>query len=393
MHRVFLHHGRLGLCADFALCAVRSDARGLLARSAGWNEGAADYAHGRSWANTTGNWTIDSTRFPQGLKPVADAAHRVGAKFMVWFEPERVIKGTQWAVEHPEWMLDLPSEPDGTYLLFDLGNTEAREWLSHYIGDMIEQNGIDYYRQDFNMQPDKYWAAHDEPGRKGMKEIRHIEGLYAFWDYLLERFPGLLIDNCASGGRRIDLETIVRSAPLWRSDYYHYDDPDGYQGHTYGLNFFLPLHGTGILQTDKYSFRSSISSALIYNWKVTDNQGSFLDMQDRIDEFKSIRDYFYEDYYPLTGIERTTDADVWIAYQMHRPSDGTGIVVAFRRAACPDRSVTVALSGLEAGRSYRIVDTDSGTTSILTGAELASGFEISSDESRASFLFRYAPAE
>ena len=116
-------------------------------------------------------------------------------------------------------------------------------------------------------------------------------------------------------------------------------------------------------------------------------------MQDRIDEFKSIRDYFYEDYYPLTGIERTTDADVWIAYQMHRPSDGTGIVVAFRRAACPDRSVTVALSGLEAGRSYRIVDTDSGTTSILTGAELASGFEISSDESRASFLFRYAPAE
>ena len=48
------------------------------------------------------------------------------------FEPERVIKGTQWAVEHPDWMLDLPSEPDGTYLLFDLGNKEAREWLCRY---------------------------------------------------------------------------------------------------------------------------------------------------------------------------------------------------------------------------------------------------------------------
>ncbi|WP_297451072.1 glycoside hydrolase family 36 protein [uncultured Alistipes sp.] len=360
---------------------------------AGWNEGAADYAHGRSWANTTGNWTIDSTRFPQGLKPVADAAHRVGAKFMVWFEPERVIKGTQWAVEHPEWMLDLPSEPDGTYLLFDLGNTEAREWLSRYIGDMIEQNGIDYYRQDFNMQPDKYWAAHDEPGRKGMKEIRHIEGLYAFWDYLLERFPGLLIDNCASGGRRIDLETIARSAPLWRSDYYHYDDPDGYQGHTYGLNFFLPLHGTGILQTDKYSFRSSISSALIYNWKVTDKNVSFLDMQDRIDEFKSVRDYFYEDYYPLTGIERTTSDSVWIAYQMHRPSDGTGIVVAFRREACPDASVRVALSGLDPRRRYLIVDTDSGVSQQKTGAELAAGFDLLSDEPRTSLLLRYAPAE
>ena len=122
--------------------------------------------------------------------------------------------------------------------------------MQEYIGDMIEQNGIDYYRQDFNMEPDKYWARYDEPDRIGMKEIRHIEGLYAFWDYLLERFPGLLIDNCASGGRRLDLETIKRSAPLWRSDYYHYDDPDGYQCHNFGLSFFLPFHGTGILQTD-----------------------------------------------------------------------------------------------------------------------------------------------
>lgn len=33
-----------------------------------------------------------------------------------------------------------------------------------------------------------------------MKEIRHVEGLYKFWDYLLDRFPGLMIDNCAAGG-------------------------------------------------------------------------------------------------------------------------------------------------------------------------------------------------
>ena len=150
------------------------------------------------------------------------------------------------------------------------GNPEACHWMSKYIGDMLEENSIDYYRQDFNMQPDIYWAANDEPGRTGMKEIRHIEGLYYFWDYLLSRFPNLLIDNCASGGRRIDWETIGRSAPLWRSDYYHYDDPDGYQCHTYGLNFFLPLHGTGSLQTDPYSFRSSVSTALIYIMEIND---------------------------------------------------------------------------------------------------------------------------
>ena len=92
-------------------------------------------------------------------------------------------------------MLDIPEHNKDTYLLFDLGNPKACEWLSRYIGDMLEENAIDYYRQDFNMHPDIYWAANDEPHRAGMKEIRHIEGLYRFWDYLLKRFPNLLIDN------------------------------------------------------------------------------------------------------------------------------------------------------------------------------------------------------
>ena len=386
------------LTADWAIAMVKRYKQFELVPEvfwldAGWHTGAADYKNGKSWANTTGNWTVDTTRFPDGLKPVADAVHETGAKFMVWFEPERVIKGTQWAVEHPDWMLDLPSEPDGTYLLFDLGNKEAREWLCRYIGDLIEQNGIDYYRQDFNMEPDKYWAAHDEAGRTGMKEIRHVEGLYAFWEYLLERFPGLLIDNCASGGRRLDLETTSRSAPLWRSDYYHYDDPDGYQGHTYGLNFFLPIHGTGILQTDEYSFRSSISSALIYNWKITEPGVSFLDMQERVKEYQEVRDYYYEDYYPLTGCEDLTRDNIWLAYQLNRPSDGTGIVVAFRRAANPDGSITVRLSGLDAAKRYDVRNRDTGESVVKTGAELASGFELTLAEPKSSLLLQYKPAE
>lgn len=171
------------------------------------------------------------------------------------------------------------------------------------------------------MLPAGYWRDADEPGRSGIKEIRHIENLYKFWDYLLDRFPGLLIDNCASGGKRLDWESIGRSAPLWRSDYYHYDDPDGYQCHTYGLNFFLPIHGTGILLPDQYSFRSSLSSALQCNWKVTEPGVSVLDMQQRIREYRDIREYYYEDYYPLSGTGDLTGSDVWLAYQMHRPSD------------------------------------------------------------------------
>lgn len=382
------------LTADYAIAMIRRYTRfGLIPEvywlDAGWYTGASDYENGKTWANTVGNWTVDQGRFPQGLKPIADEAHKVGAKFMVWFEPERVIRGTQWAEEHPEWMLDIPGSNDDTYLLFDLGNEKARIWLSQTIARMIRENGIDYYRQDFNMQPDIYWKANDEPGRVGIKEIRHIEGLYAFWDYLLKEFPNLLIDNCASGGRRIDLETIARSAPLWRSDYYHYDDPDGYQCHTYGLNFFLPLHGTGILQTDKYSFRSSISSALIYNWKITSKQVSVIDMQNCLKEYAAVRPYFYEDYYPLSGTENLTRDEIWLAYQMHRPSDDSGIVVAFRRLKSPDNSIVVQLSGLRPEKTYTLGNYDNDSVLKKTGRELMDGLRLVTEHPGESLLLYY----
>ena len=385
------------LTADWAIAMVRRYSMFELTPDvfwldAGWHTGAGDFRHGKSWANTTGNWTVDRERFPEGLKPVSDAVHEAGAKFMVWFEPERVVKGTQWATEHKEWMLDT-EWPEGseqsTWYLFDLGNDEACDCLCKYYGDLIEENGIDYYRQDFNMLPAGYWRDADEPGRSGIKEIRHIENLYKFWDYLLERFPGLLIDNCASGGKRLDWESIGRSAPLWRSDYYHYDDPDGYQCHTYGLNFFLPIHGTGILLPDQYSFRSSLSSALQCNWKVTEPGVSVLDMQQRIREYRDIREYYYEDYYPLSGTGDLTGSDVWLAYQMHRPSDDSGIVVAFRRQNAPDTEYTVRLGGLTPDASYTLVDCDTQAETVRSGRELTEGLTLRLDNPKSSLLIKY----
>ena len=359
---------------------------------AGWHTGASDYQEGKNWASTTGNWTVDRERFPDGMKPVSDAAHAAGAKFMLWFEPERVVKGTQWAVEHKEWMLDCP-QPAGSeeadWLLFDLGNDEACDWLCKYYGDFLEENGVDWYRQDCNIKPAPYWAHNDEPGRKGIKEIRHIENLYRFWDYLLDRFPEMVIDNCASGGKRLDWETISRSVPLWRSDYYHHDDPDGYQCHTYGLNYFLPIHGTGILLPDKYSFRSSLSSTLIYNWKITEKGVSVLEMQERLAEYRSISDYYLEDYYPLTGDGDLTGHDVWLAYQMHRPSDGTGIVVAFRREESAVDNCPVRLQGLSPEKSYELTDSDTGVSVIKTGRELSEGFRLVLDSPKSSLLIKY----
>ncbi len=347
---------------------------------AGWYTGCGE------WSVNTGNWTVEETRFPNGLKPLSDAAHNVGSKFMVWFESERVYANTEFAREHPEWMLREPG--NNKNFLFDLGNLDARKWFLEYFGDLIEENGIDYYRQDFNIRPAPFWAANDESGRTGMTEIRYIEGLYTYWDYLLDRFPKLLIDNCASGGRRLDLETVSRSAPLWRTDY-QYGEPNGYQCHTYGLNFYLPLSGTGVNKTDPYTFRSSLGSAVVLNWKITNQNFSIPEMQKCITDFKELRPYFYEDYYPLTGLGDLTGDDVWLAYQLNKPSDNSGIVVAFRRKDNKSDELMVKLKGLDSNSTYSLYNDNDKSVITKTGKELNEGVILEINEAPGSLLLKY----
>jgi alpha-galactosidase len=374
------------LTADWAVAAIKQKKYfdilpEVFWLDAGWYEGCGWNRENGSWWQNVGNWTPDRERFPDGLRPVADAAHQAGARFMVWFEPERVRPGTQFDREHPEWLIRIPDDENR---LFDLGNPQAREWLTDYISDFIRREGVDCYRQDFNFDPYPYWQAKDSPGRTGMAEIRYIEGLYAYWDSLLVRFPALLIDNCASGGRRLDLETVSRSAPLWRTDY-QYGEPNGYQCHTYGLNFYLPIHGTGPLSVDDYNLRSGLSGAMVTSLCCR----PLADIQKIIRDYKELRPYFYGDYYPLTSSERYTDDDIWLAYQLDRPEQGDGIVLAFRRKDSVQETVRVRLSGVKDLLAYELYDEDNRIRETKTGRELKAGIDLRIPAAPGSLLIRY----
>ena len=112
---------------------------------AGWYVGAAE--KGWPW---TGTWDVDRRphRFPNGLRAISDHAHARGVKTIVWFEPERVAAGTWLATEHPQWVL---GGTDGG--LLNLGNAEASNWLVNHIDKLITDEGIDLYRQDYNIDP------------------------------------------------------------------------------------------------------------------------------------------------------------------------------------------------------------------------------------------------
>jgi alpha-galactosidase len=276
----------------------------------------------------------------------------------------------------------LPGNPNR---LLNLGDPRALKWLTAHISNFLRTEGITIYRQDFNFDPAPYWQAMDTPDRIGVAEMKHIEGLYAFWDGLLARNPGLLIDNCASGGRRIDLETTSRSIPLWRTDY-SYFEPNGYQCHTYGLQLYLPASGTGNNNPQKYYFRSSMGGAVVMGWELT---GSFNVGQAREDvaEFRVLRPYLLGDFYPLTAY--STSDEAWAAFEWDRPEDRDGIVLAFRRHQAPEASITVSLQGLDPAGDYEVSYEDYGITLVKSGRELEAGLSIKIPEAPGSLLIKY----
>ena len=353
---------------------------------AGWYSGCGWDKENGEWPQNVGNWTVDPERFPNGLKPISDAVHAAGAKLMVWFEPERVYKATQVYNEHPEWLQGLPNSDS---YLYDLGNPDARLWLTNYLSDFFTKEGVDYYRQDFNFDPMPYWKRQDTPDRVGISEAKYIEGLYAFWDSLLVRFPHMIIDNCASGGRRIDLETTSRSTPFWRTDLEQ--NATGYQCHTYGLNLYLPLHGTALYKTGNYYVRSSLGSLAVINWKVDGSNNETIETyQQYIADFKRLRPYFSGDYYPLTvAHKRYMNTNSWLAYQLNRPEQKDGIVLAFRRDRFTDESMAIKLNGLVADAQYELFYEDNGARVVKSGKELKDGIEITILDKPGSLLISY----
>ncbi len=358
---------------------------------AGWFEGG--------WPNGVGNWFVRKDGFPRGLRAVSDALKKMGMGLIVWFEPERVHQGTWLDREHPEWVLRLPGNPNG---LLNLGDEEVRRWLTQHIAGMINSEGVSVYRQDFNMDPLPYWRAVDDVERQGITEIRYVEGLYAFWDELLKRHPGLIIDNCASGGRRIDLETVTRSVALWRTDY-QYFEPNGYQSHTYGISLWLPSTSTGSGYPEEYSFRSSINNGVALGWNPyqpdvsslwslpfpVEREKPFPVEQARhlAEEFKSIRHFFLGDFYPLT--QYSVADDVWIAYQFHREDLKQGIVLAFRRHKSLIPTTCLKLKGLQPAVNYDVYFKGSDVRRVFTGKGLTKGLEVVIEGAPGSSLIIY----
>ncbi|MBQ4195614.1 MAG: alpha-galactosidase [Thermoguttaceae bacterium] len=320
--------------------------------------------------NGVGNWRSDPENFPNGVEELGSELKKLGLRFVLWFEPERVARGSEIATKYPQYVFG--GENGG---LFKLNDPEARAFLTELLQKRIKEFQIDVYRNDFNLDPLPYWLAADEPNRKGMTETRYVEGHYEMWDAFRAANPNLWIDNCASGGRRIDLETVSRSVPLWRSDTCCWaGHPEWDQAHTMGIAQFLPLYSCSSWDSSPYTFRSAANPGAIMQYNFLDSDYDQERAKKSVDEAKLYQKFWYGDFYPLTPPSYGKSSTV--AWQLHRPDLDAGVVYIFRQPESPYPAVEFKLHALDPDATYRVrvkdgYDAEEGSEYELSGEELA----------------------
>ncbi len=344
----------------------------------------------KGYAGGVGNYSC-SEGFPNGLRPVSDYAHKNGMRFLIWFEMERADIGTEWHEIEPNLLKLNDTFP---HTLINLGDDGARQRMEENLIRIIKEYGIDIYRQDFNVEALVFWRTNDTDGRKGITEMKYVDGMYKLWDRLLQTFPNLLIDNCASGGRRLDLETCMRSVTLWRSDTGCHPESDQYRNSIWnhnqilGLSEYIPYHACAIWESDAYIVRSTATQGIACNYDIFSRDFDFDHAGKSVAEVQRLKHFWNGDFYPLS--KATLDETVWSAYQLALPDSGA--VYVFRRAESSANTMTYTLNAIDPGKQYRLTFTDENYSSweeIYSGQDLLSGLEIHIEKPRNSMVITY----
>lgn len=100
-----------------------------------------------------GDWWVDRSVWPDGLKPLTDAIHNHGMQFGLWFEPEMVNPDSDLYREHPDWVLQTTGRlplPHRNQQVLDLTNPDAFAHVLEQISTVLGECGVDYVKWDHN---------------------------------------------------------------------------------------------------------------------------------------------------------------------------------------------------------------------------------------------------
>jgi len=328
---------------------------------------------GGDWGET-GDWTPNRDRFPDGIEPFRERVHEKGMLWGLWMEPERFGPNTEIFQRHPDWILRAydGSEVHG---MLNLAIPEVARWMEEQIVRVIEDNGLDFFRLDFNT----HGVGRNE--RDGFVEShfwRYYETLYAIYDRLRARFPDVIFENCAGGGGRTDIGLVRRFCHTWVTD--HLRAPRSFSI-TNGMTMVLPperisrvYNGSGRL-TGEFDFQSRLLLFVLPHFSLFKPPGADWNPHE-LARLKHLVGLYKEFVRPIMDSGRMyhhtpavsgMEAQGWGVLEMASRDRTRGICGVFQLSAPLGPEYLLRLRGLDAGRRYRVTFENTGQTCEIDG--------------------------
>ena len=358
----------------------------LAVLDAGWFGGADA---GSDWWKIRGDWDEENTvRFPDGVAGLAAATRAEGLEFGIWCEIEALGLDAHIAEVKPEVVArrdgdasyrGIREDDPGWLGYVCLGSPAAREHVADILDRLITRTAARWLKVDFNLDPGPGCSRTDHGHEAGDGLYEHYQGLYAVLDDLRRRHPQLIIEDCSSGGLRLDLGLLSHvhcgflSDPDWTefqlqllwgvsqmlpaASIYHFSESQwGRTGH--------PSQHLDPKTASASEYDASLRAVMLHRWALSQKLFEVPDLlRDRIREHaRDYRDHVipalreHAVIRPLTAQPRRDGAgERWPAFQlsggespvlMSVALDGAGQVSSLRPLGLsPHAAYTVRLLG------------------------------------------------
>jgi alpha-galactosidase len=168
-----------------------------------------------------GDWVVNPTKFPHGLKPLIDKVHSLGMSFGLWVEPEMVNPDSNLYRAHPDWVLNFPGRPrtlERNQLVLNLARPDVRTFVFDTLDKLLSDNDIAFLKWDYN----RNWSepGWPEAGSENEKNVYvdYVRNFYGILADLRAKHPAVEIESCSGGGSRVDLGVMHLTDEVWPSD-------------------------------------------------------------------------------------------------------------------------------------------------------------------------------
>ncbi len=155
------------------------------------------------WFDSMGDWKEALHKFPHGIKQTASIIRNSGMIPGIWFEFENCAVNSSVFHEKENFLLKRDGYviTAGRRRFFDMRKQEVHKYLDKSVLNILKEGNFGYLKIDYNETIGIGCDGAESPG-EGLRQ--NMQGTIKYIKHIIQEIPDLVIENCSSGGHRLE---------------------------------------------------------------------------------------------------------------------------------------------------------------------------------------------